>query len=383
MKDITTQLAESSNALGFDIWSRVRSTVGNLTLSPISVSSALAMTYGGARGHTATEMAKVMHVDHIDADVMVEFGKILASLQQSTDVNLRVANRLFGEQHFLFHQQYLDQTNEAFGAPLEAVDFRENPDSVRTHINEWVASHTQNLIRDLLPSGSIDGTTRLVLTNAIYFLANWAVKFNKKLSYDSPFRLINGDTASVKMMNRASRQNYGKVDDVQILELPYNGENLSMLIALPKDDDIAKLERSLSQDRLTSWRRAMFPKKVEIHLPRFKLDPSGSMNLSNALNDLGMEDAFDTTADFTGMAPTQGKEALHIDSVFHKTFVKTDEDGTEAAAATAVSMSRSMSMSMDEDTPVFRADHPFVFLIQDEVSGAVLFMGRVADPSKS
>lgn len=381
MKDITTQLAESSNALGFDLWSQMRSTSGNLTISPISVSSALAMTYGGAKGYTSAEMAKVMHIDHLDVDVMVEYRKILMSLQTSPGVKLRIANRLFGETHYRFRQDYLNLVQETFGAEAERLDFSNDPEASRVFINAWIAGQTDNFVRDLLPAGSIDKTTTMVLTNAVYFLASWMTKFDKDLTYPLAFKLTNSDTSKAMMMLRNDKHRYGRVDDTQILELPYTGDNLSMLIALPLQvDGIYELERSLNLDKLSAWRRAVSTKKVDVHLPRFKIDPATSMDLVTPLSNLGMEDAFTLDANFTGMAP-ESSEPLHISSVNHKTFIRTDEDGTEAAAATATSMTRSMDMS---DIPVrFRADHPFMFFVQDDSSGAVLFMGRVADPSKS
>jgi len=375
-------LATSSNAFGFDLWSRLRSTPGNLAISPASISTALAMTWGGARGETAAEMKQTLRLD-VDADAaMTGWGKLAAALQdEARSLKLRIANRLFGEQSYRFEPAYLDRTRAAYGAPLEPLDFAKAPEPARAHINKWVADRTEQRIKDLLPPRSIVSDTRLVLVNAIYFLADWQDQFEKHATTEQPFAIAPGKTRPAMLMRRRGSYRMAKADGVAVLELPYAGGDAAMVVVLPdKIDGLEAIERSLDAARLAAWTQALAEQEILVWLPRFVVDPPAAMELGKPLQALGMARAFDPErADFTGIAnPPKPADRLYIGEVFHKAFVKVDEKGTEAAAATAVVMPR--GAGMPRPVPEFKADHPFLFFIVDKASGLVLFMGRVDEP---
>jgi serpin B len=375
-------LAAASNAFGFDLWSRMRATPGNLALSPASISTALAMTWGGAKGDTAAEMKQTLRLT-VDADAaMAGWGKLSAALQdRSRSLRLRIANRLFGEQTYKFEPAYLDRTKAAFGAPLEALDFAHAPEPARAHINKWVEDQTEQRIKDLLPPRSVTSDTRLVLVNAIYFLADWQEQFERQATIERPFSIAPGKTRPAKLMRREGRYRLAQAGGVSVLELPYVGGDAAMLVVLPdKVDGLEAVEKSLDAAKLTAWTQALADREVFVWLPRFVVDPPAAMELAKPLQALGMARAFDAgRADFTGIAnPPKPNDRLYIGAVFHKAFVKVDEKGTEAAAATAVMMPKGAGMPPQ---PIeFKADHPFLFFIVDKASGLVLFMGRVAEP---
>ncbi len=379
---VVAPLAAASNKLGLDLWSHVRKAPGNLAMSPASISLALAMTWGGARGETAAEMKRAMRLD-VDADAaMAGWGQLAAALQApARALELRIANRLFGEQSYKLEAAYTDRTKAAFGAPLEPLDFRNAPDAARAHINKWVADRTEQRIKDLLPPRSIVPDTRLVLVNAIYFLADWQAQFEKRATTEQPFTLAPGKTVPAKLMRRRGSYRLAKVGGVAVLELPYQGGDAAMLVVLPdKVDGLAAIEASLDAGKLAAWTAALADAQVDVLLPRFQIDPPAPLELKKPLEALGMARAFDRKrADFTGIAnPPSPDDRLYIGAVFHKAFVKVDEKGTEAAAATAVVMPR--TAGMPPPAIEFKADHPFLFFIVDRASGLVLFMGRVAEP---
>ena len=377
-------LAAGNNALAFDLYARARATAGNLALSPISISSALTMTWAGARGETAEQMQKVLHVAGEPGQAMDVSGKLLASFGTAdSKVILRVANRLFGEKTYTFEKSYLDSTDKTFGAGLEAVDFLKDAEKSRETINAWVEKKTEKRITDLIPSGSLDQDTRLVLVNAIYFLADWQHPFDKARTQPDDFIVSSSNKVRAQMMHHEASYNFAEVDGAKLLELPYQGGEMSMLVALPNEaDGIAKLEKVLSADKLAEWSKAMKSERVKVSLPKFEVNPSKATKLDDALKKLGMKLAFDRKgADFTGMAkPPSPGEQLVVSHVFHKAFVKVDEKGTEAAAASAVSMS-AKGAAPPAAAKELKVDHPFVYLIRDNKTGLVLFMGRVADPT--
>jgi serpin B len=379
-----TGLAKSSNALAFDLYGKARSQSGNLALSPISISTALTMTWGGARGETAAQMKKVLHAEGDAGQAMDVAGKLLGSFGGGDGkVTLRVANRLFGEKTYAFDPGYLDRTKAAFGAPLEGLDFKRAADASRVHINEWVAKQTQDRIKDLLPPQSLDTDTRLVLTNAIYFLGDWYSPFSKEATRPARFQAASG-VKDVPTMSQVGLFSFAATDGVKVLEMPYVGGEVAMTLVLPDaPDGLPALEKRLSSGVLTTWIGATQRERVDVALPKFEIDPAASLSLGETLKSLGMPLAFDQTqADFTGMAkPGSGADRLFISKVFHKAFVKVDEKGTEAAAATAVVMTKESAVMPSKPAAEFRADHPFLFFLRDVKSGAILFMGRVSDPA--
>jgi serpin B len=377
-------LARSSNQLGFDLHRSLRAQPGNLVFSPASVFVALVMPWSGARGATAAEMGRVLHLDGPPDSVLPAARGLLEGLESAGGGNtLRVANRLYAERSYTFERVYLDRM-AALGAPTERVDFRGAFDAVRGVINAWVSQQTADKIKDLLPSGALTTDTRLVLVNAIYLLASWEHPFGAGATRPAPFH-VGGTTArDVPTMHRVETFGYAELPGLKVLDLPYAGGALVMTVLLPAERaGLTELEGRIDATQLAGWTRALQPERVSVALPKFKVDPARPLALSQELKRLGMPLAFDRRrADFTGIAaPPDPDDRLVVSEVFHKAFVNVDEKGTEAAAATAVVMPRAAGMRMQPDPKTFVADHPFLFLIRDTRSGLVLFLGRVVDPA--
>ena len=378
----TKPLAAGSNAFAVDLWARVGKAPGNLTFSPASISLAMAMTWGGAKGETAAQMKKTMHFAGDAETTASAWGNLSRALTSSgRPREVRIANRLFGERSYGFEQSYLDRTASAFGAPLEPLDFKTSFEPARVHINEWVGQQTRSRITGLLPQGALDKMTRLVLVNAIYFLAEWLDPFDAQWTSNEPFVVSASSKPNVSMMHRTASYPFGEVDGVKVLSLPYLGNDVAMFAVLPdKVDGLAAVEGSLTTAKIEAWTKSRSTSLVEVTFPRFELSPP-AMELGAELAALGMPLAFERgKADFTGISrPADKEDRLAISKVVHKAFVKVNEKGTEAAAATAVVMVA--GTGMPEKHIEFKADHPFLFFIVEKSTGLVLFMGRVADPS--
>jgi serpin B len=328
-------------------------------------------------------MARVLRFQGTPDEVMRASGRLAASLQDpSRPIVFRIANRLFGEKTYRFEPAYLEATKTAFGAALEPVDFHHAAEGARILINGWVEEKTEKRIRNLVPPNGVNRETRLVLVNAIYFLGDWADPFKKEATTTQPFSVSASAKKDVPTMHAAEHFRFAARDGWKAVELPYKGGSMSMLVVLPDAvDGLSALETSLTTEKLDGIVKSMSPARVYVSLPKFEIDPTGSLPLGDVLQGLGMKAAFSSaTADFTGMAnPPNPADRLFISQVFHKAFVKVDEKGTEAAAATAVVMER--AGALPQKTEEFKADHPFLFVIRDNASGLILFMGRVADPS--
>jgi serpin B len=379
-----TKFASSSNQFGFDLYKKIiAKTQGNLVISPSSITTALSMTWGGAKAATASEMRQAMHLGQSPEEVMDTSGKLTAVLtDRSRPVTFRIANRLFGEKTYDFDAGYMSLTERAYGAPLERVDFRSAPEPARVLINGWVEKQTESRIKDLIPPRGVDGETRLVLVNAIYFLGDWAEPFEKGATRPSPFRLSAKETKEVPTMSRTDSYRIASRDGLSALELPYAGGDLSMVVLLPDAvDGLAAMEASMTEAKLAAILSELRSQRVWVSLPKFTINPAVSLSLRDDLMGLGMRSAFDRDrADFTGIAnPANKADRLFISQVFHKGFIRVDEKGTEAAAATAVSMAR--AGGMPSKPMEFKADHPFSFVIRDNASGLILFMGRVLNPT--
>jgi serpin B len=370
--------ADASNRFAIDLHARLPRE-GSLVYSPASISMALAMTYAGAEGATETEMRDVMHFGD-DADAIHgSAASVLADWNEREGYELAIANRLFAEESFTFEEPFLALTRDRYGAGLDEVSFIEQPEAARVRINTWAAEQTHDRIRDLVPPGALDGSTRLVLTNAIYLNAEWAHPFTREATREEDFFAPSG-TVRAAMMHQTTEVRHAELDGAQVLELPYRGGELAMWVALPNErDGIAALESSLDADRFARWESALSPRRVQIALPKARIDPPQPIDLAAVLASMGMDDAFDPDrADFSAMSTA---DELFISAVFHKAFAAIDEKGTEAAAATAVVMTvRSMPLVQPPDV-VFTADHPYLFFIRDVRNGAMLFVGRVMDPS--
>jgi serpin B len=373
------ELAAGNTTFALDLYARLRSEPGNLFYSPYSVSSALAMTYAGARGETALQMAEALRFTLPTARLHPAFNALDLALesrgkgaegQDGGGFRLNVANALWGQTGYPFETPFLDVLAENYGAGLRVVDFGGAPDTSRTIINKWVAERTEQRIQDLLPEGAITQDTRFVLTNAIYFNAAWASPFDKDSTAPRDFTRRDGTTLSVPMMAGSQETGYGEGDGFAALELPYDGYELSMLLVLPTDIDAfeAGLDKAKLDEVLSSPTRHI----VDVQLPRFDID--ATMDLIPPLTDLGMQAAFSSAADFSGITT---KEGLLITTVVQKAFVSVDEAGTEAAAATGVVGGPT---SVPEPATI-HFDRPFLFFIRDRQTRTVLFVGRVDDPS--
>jgi serpin B len=348
----------------------------NLFFSPYSISSALAITSEGARGKTADEIRAVLHLPADDALRREGFAAIDACLNTGDEnYTLRTANALWAEKTHLFLPEYVDVARRWYGADAINLDFINDPEGSRATINRWVEEKTEEKIPDLLPRGSIDALTRLVITNAIYFKGTWADQFDPEKTREEEFRIGPGEVVTVQMMQRAdTTYGYSETDTLQVLEMPYahgSGSELSMLILLPKEDNLTAAEEALGA--IDDLRQPLGKQRVDVFFPKFTLDVGYS--LPEMLAEMGMPTAFTDGADFSGM---DGTRDLSISDVVHKAFVDVNEEGTEAAAATGVVVGP-MS-APPAAVPVFRADHPFVFLIVEKDSSTILFMGRVTNP---
>jgi serpin B len=367
--------ANASNAFGFDLYAKVRSQPGNLVISPASISAALTMTYGGARATTASQMKQVLHLDGEPDTAMDRGGQLLLDLSSTAPVKLAIANRLFGEKTWKFEDAFLSRTRAAYGAPLEQVDYIHHFEEARVDLNDWVAGETEDLIKDLVPPGGIDETTRLALVNAIYFLGDWAEPFEKEATEPRSFRLDAKDKKEVPTMAGTMRLPTAEVDGAIAVELPYAGDRFAMTLVMPEEvEGLGALERKLDAKWFEGVVGALKSDRIDLRLPKFKVEPPTSIELSKQLVQLGMVDAFNgLKADFGGMASNN----LAISKVFHKGFIRVDEKGTEAAAATAVIM-KNESASMSGREIAF--DRPFLFVLRDKTTGLALFVGRVTDP---
>ncbi len=382
--------ATSNNALAFDLYalaSTLKSESANFAFAPISISSALSMTLDGARGATATQMNTVLHLTTGRSDAVASAGHLLKSIEASAvaaNVDLKITNRLFGARDFRFEPEFLHRSAGVFGAPLESLDFARASEKSRLHINHWVETQTENRIKDLLPMGGISANTRLVLTNAVYFSADWNQTFAARSTHPAAFQLTETKSVLVPTMSQSAVFCFSKNKSVSVLEMPYVGGTTSILFVLPdKSSTLAALEATLEATLLNQWLNALQPQQVLVYLPKFEINSTES--LSKHLTSLGMPLAFDAdAADFSGIAKPSSKGAkLSISEIFHKAFIKVDEVGTEAAAATAVVVESDGAAFNPNATPIaeFRADRPFVFILRDVKTGAILFIGRVSDPS--
>ena len=370
------EIIEANNRFAINLYSQYKSEEGNIFFSPFSISTAMAMVYEGAEGKTAKEIKSVFGFPKYDNSRRNQYSDLLSEInKKDKEYALKTANALWAEQDFNFLDKYLTTVEKYYGGKTTNLDFKNEPDTSRLIINNWVEDKTNNKIKDLLPEGVINPNTRLVLTNAIYFKAKWLTQFDADKTRDMNFRVNPDKSIKVPMMQRTDRKsifNYTQNEDLQILEMPYAGEDLSMLILLPFDDDIEALENSFTIEKLTEWKKSLRKRRVKIYIPKFKFETKYFMK--NTLSDLGMPTAFTNSADFSGMT---GTKDLKIDKVIHQAFIEVNEEGTEAAAATGVTM---MKHSKPPPTPIFKADHPFIFIIQHNETGNILFMGRVSNP---
>jgi serpin B len=357
---------------------------GNLFLSPHSISVALAMTYAGARGTTEAEMAEALHFTLPQDRLHPAFNQLDLTLSRRGEgaagkdgegFRLHIVNALWGQQDYDFQEAYLDALARNYGAGLRLVDFIHEAEVARQAINSWVSEQTEGRIEDLIPEGALDELTRLVLTNAITFNAAWAEKFRAEATRDGDFFLLDGTSVQVPLMRQVAGFRYARGAGHQAIELPYDGDELSMVILLP-DSEFETFERALDQAQLASILSDLSFQRVDLTMPRFEI--TGEFSLTDALTALGMPQAFTDAADFSGI---DGTHELYISDVIHQSFVSVDEEGTEAAAATAVIVAAESLLLVEPE--VIRVDRPFIFLIRDIETGALLFVGRTINPAES
>jgi serpin B len=379
-------VGNAMNAFASDLYALLQKNAGggNLAFSPFSISTALAMTLAGARGATASQMADVLHFA-LDPNTMhSDFGTLLADLNsagQASGYDLSVADALWGQAGYAFKDQFLNLVQANYGGGLNSVDFQHAAESARQTINDWVANETNQKIQNLIPEGGVTDLTRLVLTNAVYFKGQWAKPFDAQATYDAQFTLASGERVLTPTMHKQSSYRYMESDGFQVLELPYAGDRLSMVLMLPtQGDGAAGTDASAIPANLNQWLSGLTSQTVQVSLPKFQT--TTKFSLADSLKALGMTDAFSSgSADLTGIADVEG-EKLYISDVIHKAFIDVNETGTEAAAATAVIVAVGCACPGYEPPPVqFNADHPFQFLIRDNVSGSILFMGQVTNPA--
>lgn len=384
-----SSLSEANTRFAYDLFQQFRqSEKENIFYSPFSITSALAMTYLGSGGHTASEIQKVLHFNEAtektkgDAEksrkVHHLFQTLLTELNKPTDeYELNIANKLYGEKKYPFLQEYTNNVKKFYLASVETADFENAAEESRMMINSWVESQTNEKIKDLFPQDSLSELTILVLVNAVYFKGKWNKEFDLKRTEQGDFWLNKGTSKRVQMMKQTGRFHFTSLEDVQskVLEIPYRGKDLSMLLLLPNEiDGLQKLEDNLTAEKLIEWTSSqnMRNTHVDLHLPRFKVE--ASYDLVATMEALGMRDAFSPQdADFSGMT---GRRDLVLSKIVHKSFVEVTEEGTEAAAATGEEVIAYSGPTYGN----FRCDHPFLFFIKHNKTNSILFLGRVSSP---
>ena len=387
--DGPSPLAEGTTAFACDLFHAVGAGGGNLFLSPWSVSSALAMARAGANGSTAAQIDTALH---LPKDASAAYRMVVTRLEAPNVVRgegpdgkiaaapafeLNVANGVFAQAGLAFEPAFRKTVSSDFHAEFRDLDFTKGPES-RKAINDWAEKQTKGRIKDLMPPGLPTPETRMVLANAIHFIAAWEVPFPDSETAEKPFTVAAGTAVQARLMRRAGRLRYGETADAQVVEILYRNGETSMLVVLPKaKDGLPAVEKALSGPALAAWVGALERRRVELELPKFSF--SSQVGLAEALAKMGMADAFDAAkADFTGIAR---EKPLFLGAVLHKAFVAVDEKGTEAAAATAALL-QATSMPRPEEPARFVADHPFLFFLVHRGTGVVLFVGRVDDPTK-
>lgn len=368
------------NEFTFDLYNRLGAdAAGNFFCSPFSVSTALAMTYAGARGQTEAQMAAALHYTPAQKHLHPAFRDLarqVNDLGTSGNVELNIANRLWIQDGYATLPAYDDVVRACYGAGFARTAFARDPEAARLEINRWVEEQTRDRIRDLLAPGVVDASTRMVLVNAIYFKGLWADQFKPDQTQDDVFYRAPKDEVTAPMMFRAGKYNYVADARVEVLELPYRGRDVSMFVILPKEaEPLRDVEKLLTAELVERWAGDLSEREVRVWLPRFRVE--AGFELVKTLGAMGMTDAFSGAADFSGIT---GKKDLVIGAIVHKAFVQVNEEGSEAAAATAVVMRPASAMPADRPVE-FRANRPFVFLIRDNRTKTILFIGRLADPA--
>jgi serpin B len=378
-----TGVAAGNTAFNADLYGLLGHGEGNLIYSPYSISQAMAMVYGGARGTTETQIADVMHFTLSQEALHPAFnaldGELARAAEQSGQdeaFRLNIANAVWGQTGYPFRQEYLELLARNYGAGLQLLPFASDPEPSRLVINDWVAEQTEDRIQDLLPQGSVTADTRLVLTNAIYFYGAWLYPFEESATADGPFTLLDGSTVTAPFMANSDNFGYRQGDGYQVVVLPYVGGRTAMAILLPDAGQFETVEAGLDAQQMTAILSGIEYTEVQLTMPKFEY--RSEYSLPATMKELGMTDPFNPgVADFSGMADTT--DELYITEIVHKAFIKVDEAGTEAAAATGVIVGLT---SAPVEQVIVAVDRPFIFAIYDQPTGTILFMGRVLNPTE-
>jgi serine protease inhibitor len=377
--DAATVVA-ANNQFACDVYAKAAAgATTNAVFSPFSISTALAMLDAGAAGQTDSQLRDALHFTLPPAQLEAAYGALLTSLDTGRDYGaytLATADRVFGQQGFAFEQSYLDTTKDDYHAPLQPLDFAAAPEASRTTINQWVASQTDDKIPELFTAGSIDPSTRLVLANAIVFKGDWDTQFDPARTTTASFHVAGGADVSTPLMHASLPIALGRLGNANVGVLPFRGKDLSLVVIVPDDPDgLPAVEAQLSGDALTHAITAAQPlgESLDVTLPKFAITQNQGLNA--LLDSLGVHDAFTPdVADFSGI---DGAHDLYVQTVIHDAMITVDEHGAEAAAATGVGVGTASL------PPQLTADHSFMFVLYDSVTGSILFMGRVLDPTQS
>ena len=377
-------VVDANNMFAFDIYKTItaeHTEDENIFLSPFSISSVFAPVYEGARGDTAKEIGSVFHFPENTDTLREEYREINEEINTGDpNYELSIANALWVENTYPFLESYINTTKEYYSANTTALDFKNHLEESRLTINSWAMEKTEDRIQELVPAGMIDIYTRLVVTNAIFFKGIWAKKFDENNTITANFTTASGEIVKVPMMQKTAAYGYAETDELQSVKLPYEnetGNKLSMIIILPKENDLHSVEETLYFKKIREIEDSMGSETVRLSLPKFKFETD--YMFSGTLKNMGVVTAFsDEDADFSGM---DGTGELYVREVVHKAFVEVNEEGTEAAAATAVVVNTvAPPPGYSSSVYTFNADHPFIFLIEDDETGNILFIGRVSNP---
>ncbi len=379
-KDMERKLASANNVVAIDLYRGLRSNTGNILFSPLSINSALALAYVGAAGETAKQMASVLHFPENKTEMNPAFRRFLAALSSGGATEggvLSIANSLWPKKGLKLSEVYAKTAHDYYQAVVKPLDFAKKTEESRVEINKWVATQTKGKITDLFPPGSVAATTPLALANVVYFKGYWRTPFEKKDTELGTFYAPNAQKVDVSFMKQTGFYIYGETEELQILDLPYRGSGLVMTVFLPRArDGLRKLEEKFGAAFLEQAMAIMQGREVDVRLLRFKM--AESLSLAESLRKLGLSSLFESSTDFSGMLAAPSKEPLFLGSAEHKAVIEVNEEGTEAAAATGFAMATGMPLPKAE----FKTDHPFMFMIRDDSTGSILFMGRLNQPEE-
>ena len=371
--------SDGDNQFALDLYAQLKSAKGNIFVSPFSIAVAMAMADEGARGQTAKEIQSVFHFPGTAGARQQAYSSLMKKLSRSdSGVNLSIANALWAQKDYPLSPSYKATIQKFYGSEAMNVDFAKAAEKSRSIINQWVSGKTSGNIKDLLPPGSISRITQLVLTNTIYFKGKWDAPFTKQQTTKESFTNSAGANVVPMMQKTSASLKYAETDQLQLLEMPYAGKELSMVVVLPKKNNLKSIEQIFTPKNLATWSNQLRLQTVNVYFPTFKFTEKYLMQ--GVLKKMGMPTAFsDEKADFLGMT-TNPKKRLKIDTVIHQSTVDVNEEGTEASAATALVLRAPGSATAPEHVYTFRADHPFLFFIQDNATNTILFLGRMNNP---